>query len=468
MPQPTPPTAVPLRQLNLFDSTCIIVGIIVGVGIYESSRLIASQVPNPVWLAGMWVLGGLVSLLGALCYAELATTYPRDGGDYVYLTRAYGRPCGFLFAWTQLWIVRPGSIGAMAFVFAKYAHEIRPWGRGNLALVEYAALAIVVLTLINILGVREGKWTQNLLTVVKVLGLLSIFAAALLFPPPAALPPAAAAAPAATTAGSIFFPLSGNFAFAMIFIFYAYGGWHEMAYVGAEVRNPERNILRAVVLGTVSVTVIYVLVNLAFLKTLGFAGIQQSQALAADVMRLTVGAWAARLVSLLICVSALGVINGQIFTGARIYYAMGTEHRLYAWLGRWNPRLGTPAWSLVIQAGVTLGLVVIIGMMPNGGQKGFDRLVIFTAPAFWIFMLLVGIALFVLRYREPDTRRPYRVPGYPVVPILFCCSSLFMIWKSLAWAIENRSSEAFWSIAILAIGLALSLYDPNRSRSTDA
>ena len=165
---------------------------------------------------------------------------PREGGDYVYLTRAYGRPCGFLFAWAQLWIVRPGSIGAMAFVFAKYAQEIRPCGHGNLALLgEYAALAIVVLTLINMLGVREGKWTQNLLTVVKVLGLVSIFVAALLLPPPRRTAACGAPRHRGRAASSIFFPLSGNFALAMIFIFYAYGGWHEMAYVGAEVRNPE-------------------------------------------------------------------------------------------------------------------------------------------------------------------------------------------------------------------------------------
>jgi amino acid transporter len=456
---------VPVRQLTLFDSTCIIVGIIVGVAIYESSRLIALQVPGPGWLIGMWLLGGLISLLGALCYAELATTYPREGGDYVYLTRAYGRPCGFLFAWAQLWVVRPGSIGAMAFVFAKYAQEIWPVARGNLGLLGYATVSIVGLTLVNIIGVREGKWTQNLLTVVKVLGLVAIFVVALFWAP--LRPPAPALATVAPpTASSLFFPLSDKFAFAMIFIFYAYGGWHEMAYVGAEVRNPERNILRAVVLGTLSVTVIYVLVNLAFLKTLGFAGTQQSQALAADVLRLATGAWGARLISLLICVSALGVINGQIFTGARIYYAMGTEHRLYAWLGRWNPWLGTPIWSLLIQAVVTLGLVIGFGLIQKGDQNGFQSMVTFTTPVFWIFMLLVGVGLVVLRYREPDTRRPYRVPGYPLVPILFCCSSLFMIWKSLAWAVANRSPEALWSIVILAVGLALSCYDPKRSRST--
>jgi amino acid transporter len=137
---------------------------------------------------------------------------------------------------------------------------------------------------------------------------------------------------------------------------------------------------------------------------------------------------------------------------------MGTEHRLYAWLGRWNPRLGTPVWSLLIQAAVTLGLMGSFGLIQKGDQNGFQSMVTFTTPVFWIFMLLVGISLFVLRYREPLTERPYRVPGYPVVPILFCCSSLFMVWKSLAWAVENGSVEALWSILILAIGLVLSLF----------
>jgi amino acid transporter len=338
----------------------------------------------------------------------------------------------------------------MAYVFAKYANQIWPLGSGNLALVEYAGLAIVVLTAVHVIGVREGKWTQNLLTVAKILGLLAIFVVALCVAPQAAPPaPAAAQTPAET-----------NFALAMILVLFAYGGWNEIAYVGAEVRNPERNILRALVLGTVAVTLIYVLVNLAFIKTLGFAGTGHSQAVAADVLRRATGDWGSRLISVLVCISALGAINGMIFTGARIYYAMGTEHRLYAWLGRWNAARGTPVWSLLIQAAITLALVVGFGMSRNG----FQSMVIFTTPVFWFFSLLVGIGLMVLRHRDPDRPRPYRVPGYPVTPVLFCLSSLFMVWKSVDWAIKNRSPEAFWSIAILAVGLALACYDPDRSR----
>jgi amino acid transporter len=180
-------------------------------------------------------------------------------------------------------------------------------------------------------------------------------------------------------------------------------------------------------------------------------------------MRLVGGRWGSRFISALVCVSALGAINGQIFTGARIYYAMGTEHRLYSRLGRWNARLGTPVWSLAIQAVITMGLVIVFGMMQNGSQNGFDRLVIFTTPAFWIFLFLVGVSLFVLRFREPNTPRPFRVPGYPITPLLFCGSSLFMVWSSLQWAWINRSPEAFWSIVILAIGLVLSFFTPRDS-----
>ncbi len=447
--------AGPRRQLTLFDSTSIIVGVIIGAGIYETSPTVARCVPGPGWLIGVWVFGGLLSLIGAVCYAELATAYPRAGGDYVYLTRAFGRRMGFLFAWAQLWVVRPGSIGAFAYVFARYANQLWPIPQGTQAPMIYAVGSILVLSGINILGVREGKWTQNVLTVVKVLGLGAICAAGLFFASPhAAL---ADAVPADALPAEPLKGLAGaDFRLAMILILFTYGGWNEMAYVGAEVRDPKKNILRALVLGTVAVTLIYLLANLAFVHALGFQGTCDSGAVASDVLKLPLGQWGSRAISLLICISALGAINGMIFTGARIYYAMGTDHRLYAWLGRWSERLGTPVWSLVFQAAITLALVVGFGLY----EGGFGSLVNFTTPVFWIFFLLVGVSLFVLRRREPDTPRPYRVIWYPVVPLLFCLSSLFMVYASLSWAIDNRSYEAIWAVAVLLVGFGLSFHDP--------
>lgn len=444
-----PDAAVPQRQLSLFDTTNIIVGIIIGSSIYEATPWIAGPLPGAGWLVAVWLLGGLLSLVGGLCYAELGTAYPTSGGDYVYLNRSFGRSVGFLFAWSQLWVVRPGSIGAMAFVFARYANELLPLGQGAAPLVFYAAASIVALTVVNILGVPLGKGTQNLLTVTKLLGLVAVFVVGMLFTSPQAAP-AAVAKPFAL--GELYLP--------MILILYAFGGWNEMAYVAAEVRNPDKNIFRSLVLGTVATTAIYVLVTLAFLHALGFAGIGSAKAVAADVMAIPLGDWGRRLISLLICISALGAINGLIFTGARIYYAMGKDHRLYAQLGRWHARLGTPVNSLVVQALITLPLVVYFGRAADG----FTHLVNFTTPVFWIFFLLVGLSLFVLRWREPHTPRPYRVPLYPLVPILFCASSLFMVYASITWAVANKSSDALWSIALLAVGVVLAGWEAFRSR----
>ena len=232
----------PRRQLTLLDSTSIIVGIIIAVAIYRSSPDIAKAAPNIPWLLGVWLLGGLLSLVGALCYAELATAYPREGGDYVYLTRALGRPVGFLFAWSQLWIVRPGSIGAMAFAFADYANQIWPRAEDPLAtpvLVAYAAGAVVLLSAVNFLGIREGKWTQNGLTAAKVIGLLAVVLVGL-----SCAAPVVSATGGAVPSKAPPSPFS-NFAGAMILVLFTYGGWNEMAFVAAEVRHPRRNILRA-------------------------------------------------------------------------------------------------------------------------------------------------------------------------------------------------------------------------------
>lgn len=445
------PVAAPKRQLTLFDSTSIIVGIIIGAGIYEATPMIAAGAGGPAMLVGVWVLGALLSLVGALCYAELGTTYPREGGDYVYLSRAFGRPVGFLFAWAQLWVVRPGSIGAMAYIFARYANQLVPLGglTDAQALLVYALASILILSCINILGVREGKWTQNILTTTKVVGLLAVFAIGLLVVAPSGQPASAAPAVAQSFSWT-------SFKLAMIFVLFAYGGWNEMAYVAAEVRNPQRNILVALILGTVAVGIVYLLVTLAFLHALGYQGVVNSTAVAAEVLKPALGDWGARFISILICVSALGAVNGQIFTGARIYYAMGKDHRLYAKLGQWSARFGTPVWSLVIQALITAGLVVGFGLTKNG----FESMVKFTTPVFWLFLVLVGVGLFVLRSREPNVTRPYRVPGYPITPILFCLSSLFMVYSSLTYAIEEKSWEAIWAVGVLLVGVFFCFYDP--------
>ncbi|MBN2581271.1 MAG: amino acid permease [Pirellulales bacterium] len=435
---PSETAAAPRRVLTLFDSTCIIVGIIIGTMFYETSPLIAKGTASAAAFLGIWALGGAISLVGALCYAELATRFPEEGGDYVYLTRAFGRPMGFLFAWADLWIIRPGSIGAIAYVFARYADALCHFGRPAIALPVYAAGAVVFLTCINLLGVREEKWTQNLLAVLKILGLAAICAVALGATPPAEQPVGPA-------------PREASWGLALILVLYAYGGWNELGYVGAEVRRPEKNLLRALVLGILAVTVLYVLASGAFVWVLGFAGVRQSSAVAAESMKRVFGEPGGRAISLLICLSALGAMNGQLFTGARIAYAFGRDHRAFRLLGRWNAARGIPPGGLLVMALavlILLGLLVLLGQ----GEQGFLSLVYFTTPVCWTFFCLVTLGLMVLRFKQPAVLPPYRVPLYPLPPLLFAGVSLFLVYSGVAYAIEKRDPIMYLSLAILAAG----------------
>jgi basic amino acid/polyamine antiporter, APA family len=462
MGSPTPVAVVAVdetparKQLNLWDATSIIVGIIIGSGFYATCASVAAAAASPRVTMAVWVIGGVLSLIGALCYAELATTYPKDGGDYVFLTRAFGRHVGFQFAWSGFWIVRPGNVAAMAFVFAEYARQLLSLGRHDFLI--YAAGAVAVLAVMNILGFRSGKWTQNLLTAAKVLGLVAVFAVGLLAPTPT--PPAVAAGAAAAA------PRVPDLNYAMIMVFFAYGGWNDVSYVAAEVRDPRRNILRALVAGTAIVTLIYLAGNLAFLKARGYEGFASSQAVAADVMAIRFGDAGRRFISALICVSCLGAINGMILTGARIYYAAGQDHRPFAWLGRWHERLGIPLRSMVIQSAVTLLMAVGFGAYQElVGHKALDQLIVFTSPVFWGFFLLSAISIFVLRRVDRDVPRGYRVPGYPLTPALFCAGTAFMVYASVRWAALNVSWALWAALGVLLAGLAASFLSSRPSDS---
>ena len=420
------------RQLGLFDAVSIMVGIVIGVGIYESPARVAANVPGPTALLLVWALGGLLAFIGALCYAELATAYPRSGGDYVYLTRAFGSWVGFLYGWAELLVIRTGSIAAMAFVFSDYVTRLAPLGPRSPLL--YAAIIVGLLSLVNVLGVREGKWTQNALTVSKVLGLSAVAVVGVVSPfegHPG--PPVTHAA-------------SGSIALAMIFILWTYGGWNENAYVAAEVKEPERNIPRSLFLGTGLVALIYVGINGVFLYGLGFGALRSSPAVAADLMVTTFGRAAEKLMVILVAVSALGAVNGQIFTGARIGYALGRDHSAVSRLGAWNQRFGTPAWALVVQGLVTLALIVTFG-----SRDGFETLVKYTAAVFWFFFLLTGLSLLILRRKDGERPRPYLVVGYPFTPLVFCASSAYMLYGSLSYA----PLESLWGGAIVLSGLPL-------------
>ena len=425
--------AIPTKELSLFDSTCVIVGIILGAGIYEITPTVASCMNGWKGILGVWLAGGFFALTGALCYAELATAYPNEGGDYVYQTRAYGKWAGYLFGWSQLVIIRPGDIALLSFVFARYASTIySPFP--NIILL-YAGLVVLLLTVINILGVKEGKYTQNLLTTIKSVGLLLVIVAGLLAPDNSSTPVEMAAS------------LNMDLRLSLILVMFTFGGWNEMAYVAAEIKSPERNIVRALLIGTVSITILYVLVNFSFLSALGYENMASSQAIAVDTLATLVPDSAARLISILICISALGAINGLIFTGARISYAMGSDHSMFRGLGAWNPKSGTPIRALLLQGLLSLGFVLFAG--------SFIDTILYTAPIVWLFFLATGISVFILRKRDSSTPRPYKVTGFPFTVILFCASCIFMLYNSLTYAITSKPIGLIVIFSVVLLGIII-------------
>jgi amino acid transporter len=410
---------VPAR-LGLWDVVSIIVGIIVGVGIFKTPAVVFHNVDSAGAVLAVWILGGLVSLIGALCFAELASAYPRSGGEYVYLTRAFGPHAGFYFAWAQLSVIRTANIAMLAFFLAEAVRGLG--GLDEKTSLALGVAAIVILTALNSVAPEPGRQTQNLLTVIKVLCLAALVLAGLFLATRTSTLPAVVrptAAPSLTA--------------AMVAVLYTYMGWNEAAYVAREIRQPERNLPRALLLGTLAVLGIYLAVNAAYLIGLGFAGAQAIQAGPGDIIALAFGGQGGQVVYLLIIVMVVGSLNAMIMTGSRIFSAMGRDHAVFRPLGRWHPRWHTPCWSLVVQAVWSIALVLLVATFWRG-EDGFNALLDATAAVFWLFFLLTGLSLFVLRRRDPHLERPFQVPLYPLTPILFCLWCGFMVVVAIRYA----------------------------------
>jgi basic amino acid/polyamine antiporter, APA family len=454
------------RRLGLWDTVGIIVGIVVGTAIFISPPLVFQNVSGPWQAIGIWSLGGALSLCGALCYAELATAYPRLGGDYEYLNRAFGPCVGFVFGWAQLCIILTGSIGALAYAFADYGVAL--WGLDRAAAVWLAIGAVMVLSIVNLFGVMAGKATQNVLTAAKILGLALIVATGLF------LAPAEARATGSSTAG-------GGFGLALVFVLYAYGGWNDAAFVSAEVRDGKRNIPRSLFLSIGIITLVYLLVNVSFLWVLGFEGVRQSSTPAADVLARVAGPGAAGGISLLVMISALSAINGLILTGSRILRTLGDDHRLFSLLARGNRAMGVPIGAIGAQAMISAMLIATVGTdcgrqtvdrwlgllglpaLPwQDYHGGFETLVAASAPIFWMFFLLTGIALFVLRIRDKHRERPFTMPWFPLPPLVFCLTSLFMLHASLVYA------KGLFLLVAAPVALGVPLYLLGRKPKTQS
>lgn len=435
---PMPPASrnEPQPLLSVFDAVTIMVGIVVGVGIFKTPSLVAASVGSEFAFLAVWAFGGLITLVGALTYAELAAAHPHAGGEYHFLSRAYGRPVAMLFGWARASVIQTGAIAAVAFVLGDYANQLLPAGSHGPAL--YAGLSVVLFTALNVIGTLHSKTLQIAITFVEVGLVVAIIAFGFLG--------GAGTPPSATPASEG----SGALGMALIFVLLTYGGWNEAAYLSGELRDPARNMVRVLVLGTAILTGLYVLANAALLAMLGLDGLRRSSAVAADMMRLVAGESGAAIVSVAVVVAALSTLNATIFTGARVYFAMARDLTLLRRVGEWDERGRAPANGLLLQGVVALALIAL----GAATRDGFQAMVDYTAPVFWTFMLLVGLAAIVLRWREPDRDLPFRMPLYPVTPILFCLSCVYMLHASVAYT----GVGALVGLAVVAAGAPLLLF----------
>ena len=434
-----PAKGEPRPLLSVPDGMFLTVGMVIGVGIFKAPSIVAGNTSGTAGFLLAWLLGGAISLCGALVYAELSARYPETGGEYTFLAHGLGPGAAFLFAWSRMSVIQTGAIAAVAFVFGEYAAELLDLGERSAPI--YAALSVAALTLLNIAGTLQTKNLQKVMESVLIAGLLFLAVAGLV----------AGGAPKPAPAGA-----GGDFLFAMMFVFFTYGGWNEAAYLAGEVREPRRNMLRILVGGIVVVTLLYLLVNIGYLAALGQGGVAASKAVAAEVMRQVAGGKGAALLSLIVCISALTTINAAIFTGARTSFAFGRDYPMFARLGAWRESGSTPANALMLQGAITLALILAASLV---ARDGFDAMVAYTAPVFWTFFLLTGLTLFILRYRgkAPDG---FKVPLYPVIPLVFCAMCGFMLWKAVAYIFDPQYGPRFGSLVlagliVMAAGLPL-------------
>ncbi|MFN8005964.1 MAG: amino acid permease [Terriglobia bacterium] len=440
------------RSLGLFDATMIIVGNIIGIGIFTTTGLVADALPNPKMILFVWILGGLLTLCGALTYAELGAMLPMAGGEYVYLREAYGPFWAFLSGWTYFFVTNPGSIAAMSLGACAYLKPFWPSLLGHrlvelpilgfhwtLTTDQLAAVGIVlVFSTINYLGVKQGSRAQNLLTIAKLASILAICGLGLVvgkgdwghFSSPA------------SAESNVW---QGNFSLAMIAVFFAYTGWFASTYVASEIHRPERNIPYSVIGGTLIVIAIYFLMNVAYLFAVSVNDLRGVINVGEMATTALFGQQAAKFLSIVILISILGAVNSVILTAPRIYYAMARDGMFFRKAAEIHPTFRTPSTSIILQA-IWTCLLAISG--------SFSQLLTYTVVAMICFSIMTGAAIFKLRVSRPDLPRPYKTFGFPWVPAIFVLSYC-LILGNIAF---SQVREAIVGLAIVSLGAPVYFY----------
>jgi len=435
-----PDSAQPLRLLHPLSAIALIVGIVVGAGIFKTPSLVAGISGDAGWALVLWVAGALISIAGALCYAELCTAYPNAGGDYHFLQRAFGRDLSFMYGWSRATIINTGSIALLAFVFGDYMSTLIPLGAYSSAI--WALGVVVLLTLVNVAGLNASSRVQMLLTVLEVLGLLAVVVAGFWVDAPAS----------GAISWFVQAPAPAQWGLCLVFVLLTFGGWNESAYVSAELRGGPRTMVWVIVASMAALTAIYLLVNLALLMGLGLKGLASSKTAASDLLGLAFGPWAHKALGLFVAIAALTSINATMIVGARTNFAVGRDWNALRQLGQWQLQVGSPRKALWMQAIISIALILL------GTQEadGFSAMVEFTAPVFWGFLFLVGLSVIWLRQTDGQTDRPFKVPLYPLLPLIFCSACAWLTYSSITYAISQKAIHvSMWLIASGVLALLL-------------
>ena len=428
------------RELGTFDATMVVVGGIIGAGIFVNPAIVASRLPSGGLVLAAWIVGGAIALAGALVFAELAAAIPLAGGEYVYLREAYHPLVAFLFGWASLLLIQGGGIAVVAITFGEYA--LRLTGRGAVGSTPVAIGAIALLAGINVLGVKPGSRVLNGLVILKIAALGVLIAGGLLVPPGTPAPVRSGILPRAGLLG---------FGAALVPILFSYGGWQSANVVAEETRDPRRTLPRALVAGTVIVLLVYVAVNVVYLRALGRDGLAATLTPAADAVRRLFGSGTDRFLAAAIAISAFGFLDLSFLAPTRISFAMARDGLFFPALARVHPRFGTPALAIVFQAVWSAGLVTA------GNYGGLVDSVVF---ADWIFFGLSAAAVFVLRSRGPAPEGRFRAPFYPVLPLLFVGASVLAV----ASAVGSSPGRSAFGAALLALGVPVYLFFARRRR----
>lgn len=453
-----------VRQLGLFDSTMILVGIVIGSGIFLTTGIMAKSIPSPSLILLAWIVGGLLALAGALTYAELGASLPEAGGQYVYLREAYGPLSGFLFGWISFMVYMPGSVAALGVAFAEYLGYFFPSLSTNSIIFSTAIFGssfeyslswgqivgivlILFLTIVNYIGVIFGKIIQNTFTLLKIGTLLAIIFLGF------AIGKGTSIDFTLNPTGLNMSQLIIGFGIALVAVSWAFDGWNNVNFVAGEIKNPRKTLPLALILGTSLLIVLYVLTNYIYLYALPISEMMGVVRIAEKATSALFGGATAALISVAVMISTFGAANGCILAGPRIYYAMAKDKLFFKKMSEVHPRFRTPGLAILIQ-GIWACILTLTGT--------FDQLITFVMFVAIIFYITGATAVFTLRKKQPNLPRPYKTWGYPVVPILFIIASVGILFNTLI----ERPVESIAGLGFTAVGIPIYFYWRRKSKQT--